>query len=293
MPRYRSSKHIRRFSSANGCSTRQRTELSLQFRFFCDDERGCPLLLVDVRTVLEDGRLVPVEHLVFVDAVVILGGGGCPVLALPPLRYLADGGIDTLAAGDDDAVLPKLPFHFFEERIVPSFHHKHLPQPADRRLVGDVGVGGDAEEHLVRGTVVDVLFRLRIAESEELLQERDAEENVHVERPTAPLGWVEFRMPLLREREIDVLIFASVSQNQLTESCKIRLVFLQRFLHFLKFMAKVKRLEPLGSPELCAYWSKCRIVLDAQVLVELSEPISNSTASQKWIHLNSQKSSSG
>ena len=55
---------------------------------------------------------------------------------------------------------------------------------------------------------MDVLFRLRIAESEELLQERDAEENVHVERPTAPLGWVEFRMPLLREREIDVLIHA-------------------------------------------------------------------------------------
>jgi hypothetical protein len=56
---------------------------------------------------------------------------------------------------------------------------------------------------------MDVLLRLRIAESAELLQERDAEEDVCIEWPTYTIGGMKLRMPLLREREIDVRIHAS------------------------------------------------------------------------------------
>jgi len=201
------------------------------------------LLFVDVGRILEDGFLFSIEHLVFVDAVVILSGGGedlldelpfgigrhvpfvavvgavvflrerslrvpCgrPIFSLPSLGNFTDRGIDALATGDDDAVCPELPLHFHEERFVPSLHNEDLPKPADRRLVGNVGIGGDSEEILVRGTVMDVLLRLRIAEPEELLQERDAEEDVCIEWAASTLGGMEFCMPLLREREIDVRI---------------------------------------------------------------------------------------
>lgn len=203
------------------------------------------LLLVDVGGVLEDGCFLSIEHLVLVNAVVILCGGGedllnelpfgvgghvsfvpvvgavvllrkrCfgitgagSVIPLPAFGDFTDRGINALAAGDDDAMLPELLFHFSEELLVPSLRNKNLPEPADRGLVGNVGVGRDAEEILIRRTVMDVLLRLWIAESEQLLQERDAEEDVHVEWSASPIGGMEFRMPLLREREIDVCINA-------------------------------------------------------------------------------------
>ena len=142
--------------------------------------------LVDVGAVFKHSRLVPIEHLVLMDTVVILGGGGedfpdelslrvrgdvplvavvaaivllrersfgiprtCVVFPLPSLRNFADGGIDALAAGDDDAMILELPFHFGEECSVPSFLYENLTEAADRRLVGNVGIGGDAEECLV------------------------------------------------------------------------------------------------------------------------------------------------
>jgi len=138
------------------------------------------LLLVDVGGVLEDGVLRSIEHFVLMDAVMILGSGGEDLLdelpfgvrghvafvavvaavvlfgegsfgisrtraivPLPSLRDFADRGIDALAAGDDDAVFPELPFHFGEECFVPFFLHEDLPKPADRRFVRNVRVGGD------------------------------------------------------------------------------------------------------------------------------------------------------
>src|SRR3989338_11370208 len=53
---------------------------------------------------------------------------------------------------------------------------------------------------------MDVLLHLRIAEPEELLQERDTEEDIGVEWTASTLRGMELRMPLLREGEIDVRV---------------------------------------------------------------------------------------
>lgn len=51
---------------------------------------------------------------------------------------------------------------------------------------------------------MDVLLCLGIAESEELLEEGDAEEDIHVEWSASAIRGMELCMPLLREREINV-----------------------------------------------------------------------------------------
>ena len=194
------------------------------------------LLLVDVGAVLEDCRLVPVQYLVFMNGVMILGGGGehlpdvlpvrvrgdvrlvaveavivllregglritggCSVFPLSSLRHFANGGIDALAARDDDASCSELAFHFHEERFVPLLFDENLAEPADRRLIGNIRIGGDAEKLSVRGTVMDVLLRLGIGESEELLQECDTKQHFRVEWLSSAFEWMQFCMPSLRK----------------------------------------------------------------------------------------------
>jgi hypothetical protein len=194
------------------------------------------LLLVDVRAVIEDSCFVSVEHLVLMDRVMILGGGGehfldefplrvggnvhlVPVVAamallrkrslriagggavfsLPSLGNFADRGIDALAVRDGDAPFPELSFHFHKERLVPLLLDEGLPKPTDRCLIGNVRIGGDPEKLLVRGTIMDVLLRLGIGKAEELLEENHAEQHGCIEWPPAAFGRMELCMPLLRE----------------------------------------------------------------------------------------------
>ena len=209
------------------------------------------LFLIDVGAVLEHRFLAAIQHLVLMDAVMILGGGGedlldklsfgvggdvslvavvalisllykrCflitrgrSILPLPSFWRLADRGVNDLARRHLHAVQMELAMDLVKEDGIPPMLDQRPSKPTDGRLIGDVRIGGDAEELLEALSIIDLFFSLWIAESKPLLEQEDAEEDCCIKRLSSDRTLMEFRMPFLRERKINDTVYA------LQEGCR-------------------------------------------------------------------------